>query len=271
MSRTISNETESASKSLGDNFSEMETTTTNANSHMATDTNSSFSSICNDILTQTSTAKDGFVENVGTMDTENAAKMGSIQTNASTAMGEVKSSVDTNIPSASETFVGKVLDMQLAFAEFVTKTLQGIRDIIDGFKELARANSELDLSEIGTNGGYAVVGRNGEKVSLDGASAEGGFWDTGQLFLAREAGPEMVGTIGGQTAVANNDQIVAGISSGVASANQSVVAALNVLINAVNSKDLTVAIGDDDIGRANARYTSSRGVSVNRGAFANAY
>jgi len=45
--------------------------------------------------------------------------------------------------------------------------------------------------------------------------AEGGFPDVGQLFVAREAGPEMVGTMGNKTAVANNDQIVQGIRSGV--------------------------------------------------------
>lgn len=48
--------------------------------------------------------------------------------------------------------------------------------------------------------------------------AEGGFPTTGQLFFARENGPEMVGTIGGHTAVANNDQIVEAISVGVAKA-----------------------------------------------------
>ena len=41
----------------------------------------------------------------------------------------------------------------------------------------------------------------------------------GQLFIAREAGPEMVGTIGGHTSVANNEQIVEGIADGVRSAN----------------------------------------------------
>lgn len=51
--------------------------------------------------------------------------------------------------------------------------------------------------------------------------ASGGFPDAGQLFLAREAGPEMVGTMGGRTAVANNDQIVEGISEGVYNAVRS--------------------------------------------------
>lgn len=42
--------------------------------------------------------------------------------------------------------------------------------------------------------------------------AEGGYPETGQLFLAREAGPELIGTIGNRTAVANNDQITEGIA-----------------------------------------------------------
>ena len=44
---------------------------------------------------------------------------------------------------------------------------------------------------------------------------EGGLVDAGQMFIAREAGPELVGSIGRKTAVANNDQIIAGIEAGV--------------------------------------------------------
>jgi hypothetical protein len=47
--------------------------------------------------------------------------------------------------------------------------------------------------------------------------ASGGYPDQGQLFWAREngAGAELVGTIGGQTAVASNDDILEGIRQGV--------------------------------------------------------
>jgi hypothetical protein len=48
--------------------------------------------------------------------------------------------------------------------------------------------------------------------------ANGGFPDVGQMFIAREAGPELVGSINGRTAVANNDQIVSAVSQGVYSA-----------------------------------------------------
>ena len=45
--------------------------------------------------------------------------------------------------------------------------------------------------------------------------SSGGFPQTGQLFVARESGAELVGSIGGNTAVANNDQIIQGIYQGV--------------------------------------------------------
>ena len=73
--------------------------------------------------------------------------------------------------------------------------------------------------------------------------AQGGFPEAGELFIAREAGPELVGTMNGNAAVANNDQIVAGIQSGVAQAN----AEQNELLRQQNSilmqllnKDLTI-------------------------------
>lgn len=45
--------------------------------------------------------------------------------------------------------------------------------------------------------------------------ASGGFPEPGELFIAREAGPELVGTINGRTAVANNDQITTAIYDAV--------------------------------------------------------
>ncbi len=43
------------------------------------------------------------------------------------------------------------------------------------------------------------------------AYAEGGYPQRGELFIANEAGAELVGNIGGRTAVANNDMIVSAI------------------------------------------------------------
>ena len=54
--------------------------------------------------------------------------------------------------------------------------------------------------------------------------AKGGFPAKGQFFVAREAGPELVGSIGNKSAVMNNMQIVAAVSGGVARAVSSVLA-----------------------------------------------
>lgn len=45
--------------------------------------------------------------------------------------------------------------------------------------------------------------------------AAGGLVDAGQMFVAREAGPELVGSFGSRAAVMNNDQIVTSVSKGV--------------------------------------------------------
>lgn len=100
---------------------------------------------------------------------------------------------------------------------------------------------------------------------------DGGFPNEGQLFIAREAGAEMVGTMGRRTAVANNDQIVEGISAGVSVANDGVIAAIYALLNVVEEKDFSVNIGDNQIGESYDRYNRARGVRVNTGAFSNAY
>ena len=70
--------------------------------------------------------------------------------------------------------------------------------------------------------------------------AKGGFPNAGQMFVAREAGPELVGTIGGRTAVANNDQIVEAVASGVA---QAVKSALGN--NGSGGKNITISLNLD--------------------------
>ena len=100
---------------------------------------------------------------------------------------------------------------------------------------------------------------------------DGGFPNEGQLFIAREAGAEMVGAMGRRTAVANNDQIVEGISAGVSVANDGVIAAIYALLNVVEEKDMSVVIGDNEIGHSYDRYKEKRGRQVSTGVFANVY
>ena len=86
------------------------------------------------------------------------------------------------------------------------------------------------------------------------AFASGGFVDSGELYLAREAGPELVGSIGNHTAVANNDQIVEGISEGVSYANSGVIGAINQLIAVVQQIDPTIELDGLKVSRELHKY-----------------
>ena len=54
---------------------------------------------------------------------------------------------------------------------------------------------------------------NKEIKTFSGFFEKGGFPTKGSLFVANEAGAELVGNIGGRTAVANNDMIIQGIEN----------------------------------------------------------
>lgn len=65
--------------------------------------------------------------------------------------------------------------------------------------------------------------------------ANGGMPNMGQLFVAREKGPELVSTLKGHTAVMNNDQIVASVSQGVSDAVYNVMTpVLTSLVSSIN-------------------------------------
>ena len=95
--------------------------------------------------------------------------------------------------------------------------------------------------------------------------AEGGFPDDGQLFLAGESGPEFVGSMGGHTAVANNDQIVEGIREGVESAmakQNELLRQQNELLKALLEKESTSEISVSSISQAISRVNQRNGKTI---------
>ena len=92
--------------------------------------------------------------------------------------------------------------------------------------------------------------------------ADGGMVDNGQMFIAREAGPELVGSIGRRTAVANNDQIVDGIANGVAEANSEQTLLLreqNSLLRALLEKESGVYLDGRSLTNSVEKYQRERG------------
>lgn len=138
----------------------------------------------------------------------------------------------------------------------------GVSDIKNGtyFKESVAYGKGNTASTFGTiangaimTGGLSLLSQI-PKLATVPAFASGGYVDSGELFLARENGAEMVGSIGNRTGVANNEQIVDGISEGVAYANVGVVAAINQLIAVVQQIDPTVELDGLTVSRQLHQY-----------------
>ena len=86
------------------------------------------------------------------------------------------------------------------------------------------------------------------------AYAQGGLPDVGELFVARESGPELVGNIGNRAAVANNDQIIQGIAQGT---YQAVSRAMQENNNNSN-QPIVVKIGEKTVYSGYASYVRSQ-------------
>lgn len=98
-------------------------------------------------------------------------------------------------------------DIYLKFVLPTSRELSnGVSSILSG------VSNTLNISVRGNaNGGVFANGR-WQPVQ---AYANGGIPASGQFFVAREAGPELVGKIGRHTAVMNNNQIVDSVKAGV--------------------------------------------------------
>ena len=161
--------------------------------------------------------------------------------------------------------IGRIIDFSIRIKNEVdTKKVDSFTDAI---KRLGRAIDDLPTSKTIT----ITVNQVNNSTEIDSVAdaigklplfASGGFPEQGQMFIAREAGAEMVGSIGRRTAVANNDQIVTGIANGVAEANGEQNALLreqNTLLRAILEKDGGVYLDGKSLTKSVEKYQHERG------------
>lgn len=111
---------------------------------------------------------------------------------------------------------GMITAIPNAVSNFATNFYDSLKEKIGNVGSTVKIGISTGISKIANlfkaNGGVFSGGQWHDIQRYDG----GGMPSSGQLFWARENGlPEMVGTIGGHTAVMNNDQIVGSVANGV--------------------------------------------------------
>jgi hypothetical protein len=112
------------------------------------------------------------------------------------------------------------------------KYLKPIVDLVEKLK------TKWDEFKNANGGGFGLF----NLLSQVGMFANGGSVPTGDLFIANEQGPELVGSVGGRTTVTNQDQFVAGMEAANEPVVQAILSAANAIIGTVNSKNYTVEL-----------------------------
>lgn len=179
------------------------------------------------------------------------------------------SDMTTNFGTVSKAqitaYLLKVYDNIYNTFDAIRQTLQQVSDEVTRMlnQMVSDANSLAGLTgkKYSHIGGYTM--QQAQRFNIE-MFANGGFPRSGELFLAREAGAEMVGSIGGKTAVANNDQIERAIFNAVLTAMSQAMANGSSQPIELNQK---IELDGDVIYNNQQKVSARRGINFGLGAF----
>lgn len=125
----------------------------------------------------------------------------------------------------------KVIPAINSIGDVIQKIKNAIQKVVDWWNNLSFNKKDVKVNYSVGGGGQGFSGGGGAGGRANGGILVNGQWmpanyyangtlgaPVGQLFVARERGPELVGNIGSHTAVMNNDQIVSSVAYGVENA-----------------------------------------------------
>lgn len=179
------------------------------------------------------------------------------------------SAMTTNFGTVSKAqitaYLLKVYDNIYNTFDAIRQTLQQVSDEVTRMlnQMVSDANSLAGLTgkKYSHVGGYTM--QQAQRFNIE-MFANGGFPRFGELFIAREAGPELVGSIGGKTAVGGNDQIERAIFNAVLTAMSQAMANGSSQPIELNQK---IELDGDVIYNNQQKVSARRGINFGLGAF----
>lgn len=172
-------------------------------------------------------------QDASTITTYGSSVIGGFKSGIQNAWSDLSSWFSTNVSLPLESEFNSLLANVQSWADTIQSVWTSVCEVASRIEQKANENA----ARIAADGSIYLQG-----------FASGGYPDEGQLFLSRESGPELVGTIGGRTAVVNNQDIVAAVSQGVANAVAGVIGGgrgSNTVTLNVNGREFARAIYND--------------------------
>jgi phage-related protein len=176
-----------------------------------------------------------------------------------TKFDTIRSGLKTKLDAA-----WKAVKNFFSVSEWKKKVTDAVNTIKKNFKMPSLPKIKLSVTW-STNVGalktavYKALGLSGWPSLKWSTYAKGGFPSMGEMFIAREAGPELVGRIGNRPSVANNDQIVTAVAQGVYSA---VVAAMSENNGGNGNQNINVYLDGKQIYASVKKTESRRGANL---------
>lgn len=159
--------------------------------------------------------------------------------------------------AAEDVFIKVLNTIKLKMSEAEKAVREACKNIKSALSEIISAISEVEskLSSLGSTSGNI-------KVNIP-KFATGGYPTRGSLFIANEAGPELVGRMNGRTAVSSNDEIT-GIRDAIVDTSNIEAELLSRLVmidQAILDKDVVI-IGDRELARIVGEGSSQMGMNI---------
>ncbi len=246
---TFSDMSNQVNSTMTSAYSSMKSTTSSANSTMSSDTKTKWDQVKQNIGSATNSIKNNVQTAFSNIGSKISDSWSGVKTKTNEVWNTVKSNLSSSWDSIKNTATSKFNSIKDSITSPLSKAKDTIKNIVDTIKgffsnfSVSIPHIKLPHFSVRPSGWQLGDLLKGSIPSLSISwYAQGGFPDDGQLFVAREAGAEMVGSINGHTAVANNDQIVAAVSQGVYSA---VVSAMNG--GNSNNINLTVTLDGETV------------------------
>ncbi len=235
--------------SLSTTWDNMKTNTSNTWSNIKTSLSNTWDNLKSNASNSFNTMKQNISNVWDNTKSVTSNTWGNIKQNVTNAWDNIRNYMSNTANNFTSTAQNTFDSVKNAITTPIENAKNKIADVVNNIKNLFNfrvsfphiALPHFNISPRGWTAGDLLKGKI-PSLSIQWY-AQGGFPEDGQLFIARESGAEMVGNIGGRTAVANNDQIVAAVSQGVYSA---VVSAMNGE-NQNNNINLTVTLDGETV------------------------